>query len=445
MQRSTLAAIALLAFVGTAWCGDRQNWTGNMPDGYIYTGWRQLFGCFSLAFENAAESLGNWNAPCPIYDFPLFSNHVEVIDTDLSNKYINAGEFGGDAKPTYAVRPTDLIDIQVRTTHCTPTKRSDIASILVEATLRLKRDVQPHLAGPLYPIIWSVPQTSNALILPGRPPDTFSSVYTEDPQTHRGKWEKGNPASDAIDNLPVGTYVGGLIPLTEGLSLRGRQVGFPAPSPDALLLPKGTTWSVRYILLGGKPFRWSDRSQPAPLDPNAEQALAEMGFRGQPPFALKLTQGKLDRLPRPLASSRCPADLAAQDGGVAGRCENPKGQELLFFVPLRIHGLNPRCATALWRSDADRLDYFARLGDTGYLAFNADKTVDFYAGNVAVCDPALFVSVVIWSPNEAWFRLNNPTRHDVTTDFATAPAIKGLKPLRKTVTVKAGTSLDLKE
>jgi len=203
------------------------------------------------------------------------------------------------------------------------------------------------------------------------------------------------------------------------------------------VVPKGTTWTVRYFLLNGKPFRWSDRSKAAPVDPKAEQALAEMGFRGAPPYALKLTQGKLDRL----AGF---AELSAGRGGVAGRCENAKGQQLLFFVPLRIRGLDPRCQSALWRAGQERLDYFACFGDTGYVFLDADKSVNFYAGNVAACDPALFVSVVAWNANEAHFRVNNPTRRDITTEFATTPGVRGFKPLRKTITVKAGTSIDVR-
>jgi len=34
-------------------CSDRQNWTGNMPTEYIYTGWRFRFGSFGLPLHNA--------------------------------------------------------------------------------------------------------------------------------------------------------------------------------------------------------------------------------------------------------------------------------------------------------------------------------------------------------------------------------------------------------
>ena len=70
--------------------------------------------------------------------------------------------------------------------------------------------------------------------------------------------------------------------------------------------------------------------------------------------------------------------------------------------------------------------------------------MDLYAGNVATCDPALFVSVVIWNGKEAWFRVNNPTDKDIETEIATPKAIKSFKQLKQKITVKAGSSLDVK-
>ena len=112
---------------------------------------------------------------------------------------------------------------------------------------------------------------------------------------------------------------------------------------------------------------------------------------------------------------------------------------------MRIGGLNPRCAAAVWRSDSDTLDYFDCFRGKGYVTFNADRTVEFFAGNVAITDPALFVSVANWDEREAWFELHNPTPQDITTSFATAPAIRGRKPVATKVTVKAGSSLKIRE
>lgn len=142
-------------------------------------------------------------------------------------------------------------------------------------------------------------------------------------------------------------------------------------------------------------------------DTVAERALNHIGFRGTPPYSFQLTQGQ----------AKPPAywlDATAEQGGIAGTCRIETKEPILFEVPLRIHGLNPRTAAAVWRSDAQRLDYFACSRGGGYVTFNADITVDFYAGNVARCDSNLFVFVVIWNESEAWFRIQNPIRREIT-------------------------------
>jgi hypothetical protein len=246
-------------------------------------------------------------------------------------------------------------------------------------------------------------------------------------------------------------------------------------------LPAGTNYTARYVFLRELPFAWRNLSEgglygkgfTTNMDNQAEAALSAMGFRGTPPFTFNLKQGTMDKL-------AFTAEFTARDGGVAGACVNAKGMALLDNVPCVITGLNPRVPCVVWRSDAPRLEYFALFPSnttvmykgrpdgswqaqvsrddpfdtaqgwpfavkpgTGMGSFNADKTVDFYAGNVAACDPALFVSVVIWNKKEAWFRVNNPTDKDITTEIVTPAAIKGFKRLKKTITVKAGVSLDV--
>ena len=79
-----------------------------------------------------------------------------------------------------------------------------------------------------------------------------------------------------------------------------------------------------------------------------------------------------------------------------------------------------------------------------YVTFDADQTVDFYAGNAAVCDPRPTVSLVMWGKDFAWFRVHSPTDEPITSPFATAAAVKGLKPLKTTITVPAGVSVEVK-
>jgi len=239
-------------------------------------------------------------------------------------------------------------------------------------------------------------------------------------------------------DLPAGSYVGGIVTLTGGLRLAGRWIGFPAPPRDTLTLPAGRTWKASYLVLKNGDFHWRRMRKGYETGDVAERALAEMGFAGKPPYRLELKQGTLDRL-------AYEALLTAEKGGIAGRCVNPAGKALLMHVPLRIRKLNRRCASALWRSVTKRLDWFACFGNEGYVTFDADRTVDFYAGAVARCAPALFVSAVLWNDKEAWFRVNNPTNREITTTFATVEAIRGYKPIRKRITVPAGRSLDVRE
>jgi hypothetical protein len=284
-------------------------------------------------------------------------------------------------------------------------------------SIRLKRDAQPVIAGPVCPAITSAMGNNKLLVLPGKAPEEIKN---------------------SVVDLPAGSYVGGVVTLTDGLRANGRTIGFPAPPADTLNLNAGRTWEASYLVIKRAPFKWNYLGKGNDnVDELAERALAEMGFRDRPPYQFQLRQGKLDRL-------AYIADFSAAEGGIAGKLENDAGQELLYDVPLRVAGLNGRIASGVWRSDSDRIDYFGCFRGTGYVTLSADRTVDFYAGNVVRCDPALFVSVVIWNETEAWFRVDNPTTREITTEFTTVPAIKGHKPVKTTITVPAGSSLDVK-
>ena len=409
-------------------CGDRQNWLGSY---WIYTGTDLgALGNYSLPFRNTREGSTGWlgtggGNPCPILDFPYFSNHLKVEEADIATKYIDAGfeDVAYDAKPIYAVRPTDFTDGTVRMWNFVPRPNVRLQGYdqffnvaLMEVSIRLKRDVEPAPNKAVWPEIAGAMAKNELLLLPGQPPATL-------------------PVKETLD-LPVGSYVGGIIPLTPGLQLAGKTIGFPAPSPDVLNAYEGTTWKASYLVLKNSSFQYCTGRTGFETDTFAARALKEMGFDGKPPYVFDLQQGKFEKLAYIV-------DFTSANGGIAGTCRNEPGQALLYDVPLRLSGLNPRCAAAVWRADAKVLDYFACYQGTGYVTLNADKTVEFYAGNVAQCDPALFVSVVIWNGQEAWFRLNNPTKRDITTEFATVSAIKGFKPLKQTITVKAGSSLDV--
>ena len=403
-------------------CGDRQNWLGSS---YVYTGWYlPAFGGYSVPLKNTRAGGTNWlgdggGNPCPILDFPFYGNHAAITDVDLTDQYVDTDWelIGGDAKPTYAVRATDFTDGHLRTTYFLP-KRDDFAVMQVDVSIKLKRDVEPDLHDAIFPTIAYVTGKNDLLILPGKAPMKISELK-------------------APVELPVGSYAGGIVPLTEELRLSSSGIGFPAPPADTLTLYEGTSYTARYLVLKGSSFNWRVLQQGYEVDAVAPEALQEMGFAGQTPYTLGLAQGKLNKL-------AYVANCTAEKGGIGGTCTNAAGKTLLYAIPLRIHGLLPRCAAALWRADAARLDYFGIFQNDGLVTLNGDKTVEFYAGNVASCDPALFVSVVMWNDKEAWFRVNNPTTHDITTIFATASGFRGYAQVNKTITIKAGQSVELK-
>ncbi|MCX5661986.1 MAG: hypothetical protein NTW19_20090 [Planctomycetota bacterium] len=465
---------------------ERHYWMGSL---YYATGWYLPgFGDFIVPLVDSLES-GSKQAhapggptPAPILDFPFFSNHVQVDDADVTHKYVDDVDtgVGNCARPAYAVRSTDFIDGHVRVTHFLP-KRESFSAARVDVAIRLKRDAEPDHAAPVFPTIASAMGTNDVLILPGKPAQSLAAL------------------KEPID-LPVGSYVGGVITLTPGLRLSGRSIGFPGPPAETLTLPEGTSWKASYVVLKSSKFVWHamqsgydfaeatrnafegmrPRSSTSPSttlpsgslaepaessaakralaqlgfpgaapdnltsarfkieETVAKAALAEMGLAGPTPYTFTLTQGKLDKVAHQ-------AEFTAAEGGIAGSCKNADAAGLVYDVPLRIAGLNPRCPAAVWRSDSPRLDYFACFEGAGMVTFNADKPVDFFAGNVAACNPALIVSIVAWSDSAACFRVNNPTRRDITAAFATNPGFKGYKPVKKEITIKAGTSVEVRE
>ena len=98
----------------------------------------------------------------------------------------------------------------------------------------------------------------------------------------------------------------------------------------------------------------------------------------------------------------------------------------------------------LWRSDYQGLEPFAAFEGQGYVSFDADKTVDFYVGNTAVCDPRLTISMVIWDSKTAWFRIHNPTDQDIKSLFITAKAVKNHLQINQAITVPSGSSIRVK-
>jgi len=434
-RRALSPALRTVTSTWRARCGDRQNWLGSL---IVYTGWHSNgLPLFKLELANASERRGT--VPV-LLDFPLFGKHLMIQDADLGNIF-TGGEvqtIAGDAKGMLPVRPRETVRGGMRYTYFTPLKNKDFAVLMVEARATLDTPAEVAKPGPrsrskrLNPVMGGAVGQNSMLILPGRKPDRLADIV--DPET--GKRETGNE-KNAFVPLPAGSYAGGIVPLSDGLFLDGRNIGCVT---EPVTHPKGTTWTARYLILRNRPFHWKTcrglNGKGELIDDKAEQALAEMGFRGKLPYELKLKQGKLEK-------TAYFAHMTAENGGVAGQNVNKSGKPMLMHVPFVITGLDNDSEKILWRSDSEYLDYFSALEGKAYVSFDADKTVEFYAGNAAVCDPKLTVSVVIWDKETAWFRVHNPTDEDITTAFATPAAVKGLKPLKTTVTVPAGTSVEV--
>ena len=415
-------------------CGDRQNWLGTQ---IVYTGWhRNGLPGYRLELANCNEGVLGYETPT-ILSFPFYGNNVQIQEADLGNVFAfgEMKQVAGDAKGMLPIKAKETVGGKIRYTYFTPLKQKTFAVMLVEAEITLRKDaglIKPR-RGNVNPVLAGGMRGNNLLILPNQAPAKLASVFNH--QTNR--MEKGDPRNASCP-LPAGSYAGGIVPLTEGLHLDGREIGIPAAPGKR---PKGTTWKARYLTLRGRPYHWkTNRSRGTKgdvVDGRAEQALTEMGFRGKTPYQFRLTQGRLDK-------TAYFAHFTAQNGGVAGRCINTSGKPMLMYVPLLIGGLDNDSEMIVWRSDSKTLDAFAALEGRGYVSFDADKTVDFYAGNAAICDLALVVSMVIWDADTAWFRVHNPTEREITSTFATPHAVKGFKAVKTTVTVPAGASVEVR-
>jgi len=58
-------------------------------------------------------------------------------------------------------------------------------------------------------------------------------------------------------------------------------------------------------------------------------------------------------------------------------------------------------------------------------------------------DARLLIQQLKDGNSRAWFRAHNPTDREITSPIATPRAVRGLKPLKTTVTVPAGASVDV--
>jgi hypothetical protein len=415
-------------------CGDKQNWLGSQ---LIYTGW-WLNGLPGYNLQIADSNEGDAEDGVPIIDFPFFSDHVQINDADMSFHYAfgERKDVAGDGTGMLPMVPNDMVDGNIRYTLFTDMKQKDFTAMLVETTIKLKEDAELKLTkNGINPAVGthSLMRWNNKLILPNESTDKLGKTIDSKTQ----KAIEGNPDNMNIE-LPVGSYAGGIIPLSAGIHINGRNLGLKT-KPG--VQPAGKTWTAKYLMLRDKQFRWkSNRGRGfnhETVDRYAEQALTEMGFRGKTPYTFKLNQGSLIR-------TEYIAYLNAKNGGIGGKNINKSQTPMLMYVPMIIAGLDTDSVMVLWRSDSKYLEFFAAYNGQGYLSFNADKNVRFYAGNAAICNPDLAVSLVNWTKDSACFHIHNPTHKTITSNFATAKAIKGFKQLSCKITVPPGETIELK-
>jgi hypothetical protein len=166
---------------------------------------------------------------------------------------------------------------------------------------------------------------------------------------------------------------------------------------------------------------------------SAEEGAAmrkALGFDGPTPYTITTRQGTLERVAGWV-------HLSAEDGGVAG---SVSAADIGFDLPLCVGGVNPNAPFGLWQAGRPVRSFGVFEGD-GYARLSVAQEGEFYVGDLVLCDrPELKLSLGAWTPERITVHVNNPTDAPIEATFRTPPAVKGLVPLRTTVTIEAGSS-----
>lgn len=418
-------------------CTDRQNWLGTFG---IYPGWtmNRVPG-YSLRLEGVREggtSFGSGvegGSPAVMFEFPFSSMYMQIQDFLFTAKYDNTtqAEIAGDGKGPAPVHPNEVVDGFIRALSVRPHKSSDFAVMALNVRIDLKQDAVPD-GGTLNPTLASSHYfgKNTQVILPDQKPVTYRV------KNDRGQFVAA-PEAELME-LPVGSYAMGLVTLSPGLHIApDGGFGLKPDTGNKLYIPRGTEFNAEYLWLVSSRIHWKTmRDIVSDVDAKAEQFLNEAGLRGKPPFQMKLSLGRIDKHAYFM-------DMTAENGGVAGKNINQQKAPMLAYVPLRIAGLNPNVQQILWRSDSELLEFFALLDGQGMMRFDADTTVDFYAGACILTDPRLMVELIAWDSSKARFRLHNPTSESISAKAETPQAVRGFKALSENVVVPAGQSVDI--
>jgi hypothetical protein len=426
--RAILSPLRTLPPFHYARCMDRQNFFGHRFEWLTYVGYmRPRFAFVEVPGVKLPSDI------CPKPQMFYAGNRYSILDFVLDSTQVPTGthwdparkqyapggrRYGADNAPLFNDLPIPEYWSRVR--YICYRLRTDArlvgppayADAIVD--IRLKKDLAAR--GDVWPIIARTATGGNY-------------TYTDSTTGRKvvGKLEQG------FVDLPEGGTVNEIVALTPLRVSAAGHIGFPPPPGG--IAKAGTTRHGAFTLI------------------NAANAVHKsMGLDGPVPYALKLTQGKVDKI---VGATH----FRAQQGGVAGRLTGAAipawGPTTRAFhpqivgVPIRLHDANPRWVAGLWTGTGQDSGKPGTIEQFGFLdgillgVMLVDKDTDFFVGNlITATDPNLNLAFADeWTSNKVVIEVNNPTDRAVTAIVRTAKVIPDRKQVEQRVTVPAGSTV----